>query len=80
VQNYESKLSVMEEDKGRSAIVSWIASFDSQTDHVTNFYRIGLDSLARLLSSTLTCSNIGNYFNKTLSIIKDRPNLSIYWR
>ncbi|CAF1374367.1 unnamed protein product [Adineta ricciae] len=81
VQNYASKLSVMEDDNGRSVIVSWSASFDSQTDIVTTFYRTGLDALVELLSSPLMCSSYtGNNFKEKLFSRKDQANPSIYWR
>ncbi|CAF1674227.1 unnamed protein product, partial [Adineta ricciae] len=80
VENYESKLEVIEDDNGRSAIVRWIGSFDSHADLVSDFYRIGLDSLAGLFSPLLPCSGGNSYFNKTLPTIKGRPNLSVYWR
>ncbi|CAF0885106.1 unnamed protein product [Adineta steineri] len=80
VQNYDSKLQVMEDDNGRSSIVRWSGSFDSHADLVSDFYRIGLNSLAQLFSPPLPCSGGNSYFNKTLPTIKGRPNLAVYWR
>ncbi|UJR19268.1 hypothetical protein I4U23_022397 [Adineta vaga] len=70
IENYQSKLSVIEDDNGRSSIVLWSCSFDSHYDFITDFYRIGLDSVNSLLSSnTFTCSSFYNNYDFT-----------IYWR
>ncbi|CAF3329338.1 unnamed protein product [Rotaria sp. Silwood2] len=80
VQNYKSKLHVIEDNNGQSSIVSWSGSFDSYNDIVSDFYRIGLNSLAGLFSPPLPCSGGNSYFNKTLLMKNGRPNLHAYWR
>ncbi|CAF1439595.1 unnamed protein product [Rotaria sordida] len=80
VQNFKSKLHVIEDNNGQSSIVSWSGSFDSYNDVVSDFYRIGLNSLAGLFSPSLPCSGGNSYFNKTLPTKNGRPNLHVYWR
>ena len=78
VRNYESKLSVIEDNNGKSSIVTWSGSFDSINDGVTNFYRKGLDSLAELFKWD-PCMGIEKNFNESLKKFKN-SNLHVYWR
>ena len=78
VRNYESTLSVIENDNGKSSIVIWSGSFDSFEDSVTNFYRKGLDSLSIIFNSD-PCIDIGKNFTENLMKFKN-SNLHIYWR
>ena len=80
VENYRSSIHIIEDNNDQSCIVQWIGSFYSDIDRVTEFYRIGLNSLADLFSPPLPCSNGNTYSNKTFLMRQNRPSLSVYWR
>ena len=50
-ENYFGQIKVSEDDNGMGTIVTWTGSFDSFQDSSTDFYRVGLESLAKLFPS-----------------------------